>query len=156
MRKIPKLFKVVSGLQKAPSLCSFIYLQLFKFACGSDTGSIVPVMLKESRDSVSLGRRFSGWSPGRKRRTLWQVLGYKDCISKEVIPFPLPFYFQFLPYYSTTAYARWKLSVSSRIKKEDAINICFYCLIAYRQHSQGGPEASREEKEKDTRVNILP
>lgn len=59
IRKTPKLFKVVSGLQKTPSLCSFIYLQLFKFACGSDTDSIVPVMLKERSNSVSLGRHFS-------------------------------------------------------------------------------------------------
>lgn len=59
IRKVPKLFKVVSGLQKTPSLCSFVYLQLFKFASGSDTDCIVPVMLKERSDSVSLGRHFS-------------------------------------------------------------------------------------------------
>lgn len=50
---------MVSGLQKTSSLCSFIYLQLFKSACSSDTDGIVPVMLKELSDSVSLGRYFS-------------------------------------------------------------------------------------------------
>lgn len=51
---------MVSGLQKTPSLCSFMYLQLFKFASGSYTDSIVPVMLKERSDSLSLSRHFSG------------------------------------------------------------------------------------------------
>lgn len=119
IRKIPKLFKVVSGLQKTPSLCSSLYLQLFKFASSSDTGSIVSVMLRERRDSASLGRCFSGWSPQRRRWPLWQVSGCKESKGDTPFPsspFPLPFHFQFLPHYSASAYTRWNLSISLRIK----------------------------------------
>lgn len=97
IRTIPKLFKVVSGLQKTPSLCSSLYLQLFKFASSSDTGSIVSVMLRERRDSASLGRCFSGWSPQRQSWPLWQVSGCKESKGATLFPLSLAFPFPVSP-----------------------------------------------------------